>query len=75
MKTGEKMWSWLSEEEKQSTRGNLISFSCPEWQIIDDAPWRFLSMTGIKLDEQDLSDLRFQCIHVSVPCISRPATD
>ncbi len=61
----EMMWNWLPEEEKQKIKNSLISSSWPEWQIVDDALERFLVMTGIKLDEHDLSDLCFQCIHVS----------
>ena len=61
----ESMWSWLPNEEKQEIKKSIMMSTWPKWQIVDDAVERFIKVTEIKLDDRDLSELLFRCIHVS----------
>ena len=59
------MWGWLTAEEKNNLKKNIMTPSLPQWQVNDNAVEKFLDLTGVKLDESYLSGLRFRCIHVS----------
>ena len=61
----ESMFSWLSDEEKQSTKEGIMAPVLPHWQVVDFPVEKFLEITHVKLDDSPLSDLRFYCIHVS----------
>lgn len=58
-------WSWLDKKDKKRMLRSLRIRNGSKWETVEDALEIFLNITGIKLDENDLSSLRFHCIHIS----------
>lgn len=59
------MFSWLSSTEKEALKKGIVFGTQSQWQVANFAVELFLSISNIKLDDLDLSDLHFKCIHVS----------
>ena len=59
------MYSWLPDDEKKALKNSIMTPTLARWQVIDDPVDRFIRATGVRLDDRDLSTLRFHCIHVS----------